>query len=75
MSNGERRSSNRAYLNAAVRRRPNLTVQTRAFVRRVVVTGGRAVGVEYDGPAGRKTVTAKKEVIVSGGAYNSPQVQ
>ncbi|XP_034244584.1 glucose dehydrogenase [FAD, quinone]-like isoform X2 [Thrips palmi] len=72
--NGERRSSNRAYLGAAVRKRPNLTVQTGAFVRRVVVSGGRAVGVEYDGPAGRKTVTATKEVVVSGGAYNSPQI-
>lgn len=74
MLNGERRSSNRAYLSPAVRKRPNLTVQTRAFVRRVIVSGGRAVGVEFDGPAGRKTVTAKKEVIVSAGAYNSPQV-
>ncbi|XP_034250391.1 glucose dehydrogenase [FAD, quinone]-like [Thrips palmi] len=74
MLNGERRSSNRAYLGPAVRKRPNLTVQTRAFVRRVVVSGGRAVGVEFDGPAGRKTVTAKKEVILSCGAYNSPQV-
>ncbi|MFG3437756.1 choline dehydrogenase [Nonomuraea sp. NPDC047897] len=65
---GRRLSAARAYLHP-VRRRPNLTVRTRALVSRVLFEGTRAVGVEYDGG----TVRAK-EVILCGGAINSPQL-
>lgn len=65
---GRRLSAARAYLHP-VRKRPNLTVKTRVFVSRVLFEGTRAVGVEYDGG----TVRAK-EVILSGGAINSPQL-
>ncbi|WP_433509597.1 choline dehydrogenase [Nonomuraea sp. CA-143628] len=65
---GRRLSAARAYLHPVLKR-PNLTVKTRAFVTRILFEGTRAVGVEYDGG----TVRAK-EVILSGGAINSPQL-
>ncbi|XP_052131105.1 glucose dehydrogenase [FAD, quinone]-like isoform X2 [Frankliniella occidentalis] len=77
-SNGERVSTNRAFLTPAVRKRPNLTVQTGATVRRVILSSGpgkpRAVAVEYDGPQGRKTVKLNKAAVLSAGSFNSPQV-
>ncbi|MGV9775020.1 choline dehydrogenase [Streptosporangium sp. NPDC003464] len=65
---GRRLSAARAYLHP-VRRRPNLEIRTRAFVTRILFEGGRAVGVECDG----RTVRAG-EVILCGGAINSPQL-
>jgi choline dehydrogenase len=61
-------SATSAYLKP-VRRRPNLEIRTRAFVNRLVVEGGRAVGVEIDG----RRIEAG-EVILAGGAINSPQL-
>ena len=57
-----------AYLHP-VRGRPNLAVRCRAFVSRVVFEGQRAVGVEVDGE-----VVRGGEVILCGGAINSPQL-
>ncbi|MDH2429234.1 choline dehydrogenase [Sphaerisporangium sp. TRM90804] len=65
---GRRLSAARAYLHP-VMRRPNLEVRTRAFVTRVLIEGRRAVGVEYNG----RTVRAG-EVILCGGAINTPQL-
>jgi choline dehydrogenase len=70
---GRRWSASQAYLRP-VRRRPNLTVRTRTFVNRVVVDGGRAVGVEVaKGRGGVERIEAD-EVILAGGAINSPQL-
>jgi choline dehydrogenase len=71
---GRRLSAARAYLHP-VMGRPNLEVQTRAFVSRIVTEGGRAVGVEYTrtGRLGSETARAG-EVILCGGAINSPQL-
>jgi choline dehydrogenase len=65
---GRRVSAARAYLHPAMRR-PNLEVRTRTFVERVVFDGTRAVGVQVDG----ETIRAG-EVILCGGAINSPQL-
>ncbi|GGO01078.1 choline dehydrogenase [Microbispora rosea subsp. aerata] len=65
---GRRLSAARAYLHP-VMKRPNLTVKTRAFVTKILFEGKRAVGVEFDG----KRVRAG-EVILCGGAINSPQL-
>ena len=62
-----------AYLRPA-RKRPNLTIRTHAHATRVLVENGRAVGVEFQSPRGRETARASGEVIVSGGAYGSPQL-
>jgi choline dehydrogenase len=72
VAQGRRVSSARAYLRPA-RGRPNLTIETGALVQRIVVRGGRAIGVQY--ARGRKVLTAiaNEEVILSAGAYGSPQ--
>jgi choline dehydrogenase len=68
--NGKRLSAARAYLHP-VMSRPNLTVETRAFATKILFEGGRAVGVEY-GRRGRKVRAG--EVLLCGGAINSPQL-
>jgi choline dehydrogenase len=70
---GRRSSSAAAYLRP-VRKRPNLTVVTNALASRVLFEGRRAVGVEYR--QGGQTMQARsaREVILSGGAINSPQL-
>ena len=66
---GRRVSAARSYLHPVLGR-PNLAVQCRRFVSRVVFEGTRAVGVEV---AGRGVIRAN-EVILCGGAINSPQL-
>jgi choline dehydrogenase len=69
---GRRWSASQAYLRP-VRGRSNLTVRTRTFVNRVVVDGGRAIGVEVAKGGGVERIEAD-EVILAGGAINSPQL-
>jgi choline dehydrogenase len=70
---GRRVSSSTAYLRPAMKR-PNLEVRTHALVHRVVIEGGRAVGIEYERDGQKHTVRARREVILSGGTYNSPHL-
>jgi choline dehydrogenase len=70
---GARWSTADAYLKPAVRRK-NLTLITEATATRVVVDGRRAVGVEYDKDGARQVVRAQREVILCGGAINTPQL-
>ena len=71
---GRRSSSARAYLRPA-RRRGNLTVETGAHATRVLMRGTTATGVEYVTDSGdRKLADASREVIVSTGAFNAPQL-
>src|SRR5262245_34664397 len=69
---GRRLSAARAYLHP-VMKRPNLEVKTRAFVTRIVFEGERAVGVEVV-ERGRARIARAREVILCGGAINSPQL-
>ncbi len=69
---GRRLSAARAYLHP-VRGRPNLTVRCRAMVTRVVLTGTRATGVEYT-VRGTPHRADAAEVILCGGAINTPQL-
>ncbi len=71
--NRRRWSSARAYLGPA-RNRQNLTIATGAHATRVVLENGRAVGVEYRTAEGLRRARARGEVIVSGGAFGSPQL-
>ena len=68
-----RNSAARAFLHPAMKR-PNLRVITKAQVLRVVFEGKRAVGVEYLHEGQRKILRAKAEVILSAGAFGSPQL-
>ena len=66
---GRRCSAATGYLRPA-EKRPNLKVEVNTLVTRVLFSGRRAVGVECNG----KALNANREVIVSGGAINSPQL-
>jgi choline dehydrogenase len=71
---GRRASTAVAYLRPAMARR-NLTVETSALTQRILFDGRCAVGVEYRKTGGAPLIArARKEVLVSGGAYNSPQL-
>ncbi len=70
---GRRSSTARAYLYPA-RARPNLQVRTGALVRRILIERGRAVGVEYLQLAQVHQVRVAREVLLSAGSYNSPQI-
>jgi choline dehydrogenase len=70
---GRRWSAADGYLRPALRR-PNLTVTTGAQVTRVLFDGTRAVGVAYRHGADEKIVRCAREVILSGGAVNSPHL-
>ena len=71
---GRRWSASKAYLKP-VRGRDNLTITTRAHVTRVLFEGTRAVGVEYVRWPGSKVERARAgEVILCGGAINTPQL-
>ena len=69
---GRRLSAARAYLHP-VSSRPNLEVRTRVSVDRIRFEGTRAVGVEYSRGPGSKKLVRAGEVILCGGAINSPQ--
>lgn len=75
--NGERCGTYRAYLQPAMERK-NLKVLTKSLVTKLIFDDNdktKVVGVEYESEKGfRCIVHAKKEVIVSGGTYNSPQL-
>ncbi len=70
---GRRVSAATAYLGPAKGRR-NLEVRTGVLVRRVVFEGRICVGVEIDAPGGPLIIRANREVILSGGSYNSPHL-
>jgi choline dehydrogenase len=69
---GRRLSSARAYLHPVMKRK-NLTVKTRAMVTKVIFEGKRAVGVEVV-IKGKKQIINGNEVILCGGAINTPQI-
>ncbi|KQB95894.1 choline dehydrogenase [Loktanella sp. 1ANDIMAR09] len=72
--NGRRCSAAVAYLNP-VKSRENLQIITHAQVEKVIIEGRRATGVTYTDRSGTvQTIKARKEIVLSGGAINSPQI-
>ena len=71
--NGMRCSAAVAYLHPAMQR-PNLTVMTEALAHKVIFEGDRAVGVEVGRGTEVEQVMAEREVVLSAGAYGSPQL-
>ena len=71
--NGLRSSAATGYLRPA-RRRANLRVVTRAHATRILFSGSRATGVEYLRGGVTALATARAEVLVAGGSFNSPQL-
>ncbi|WP_322415750.1 GMC family oxidoreductase [Mesorhizobium huakuii] len=71
--NGRRMSAARAFLRPAMKR-GNVRVETNALASRILFEGKRAVGVEYLQNGQTKTARAGREVILSAGSINSPQL-
>ncbi len=71
--NGERCSAAKAYLTPHLGR-DNLTVVTKAQACRIDLQGRRAIGVEYRHLGQTERALARREVLLSGGAYGSPQL-
>jgi choline dehydrogenase len=71
--NGRRWSTANAYLRPALKRR-NVRLETRAFARRILLEGTRAVGVEYQRSGQIRTARAAREVILAASSINSPKL-
>jgi len=72
--NGERWSAARAYLHPHMATRPNLAIECGARVLRILIEDGRAVGAQIHQGGEIRTFRAHREVIVSAGALQSPQI-
>jgi choline dehydrogenase-like flavoprotein len=70
---GRRWSTADAYLRPALKR-PNLTLLTEAAATKVIFDGRRAVGVEFEKNGTRQVVRARRDVVLCGGAINTPQL-
>ena len=70
---GRRLSAARAYLHPVMHRK-NLKVQCRALVTKLVIEEKKVTGVNFELPFGRKRTAMAKEVVLCGGAFNSPQL-
>ena len=73
IKNGERLSTARAFLKPAMVRK-NLEVKTRALVSKIDILGGRAVGVQFTVSGKPQAASARREIILSSGTINSPQI-
>jgi choline dehydrogenase len=71
--NGKRLSASSAYLHP-VMDRLNLTVRTNSFVTKILFEGKKAIGVEVDRGKGKTEQIFGKDIILSGGSINSPQL-
>ena len=71
---GERWSAARGYIHPFIGKRQNLRVATKAHATRILFEGKRAVGVEYLQGPNKKVFRARREVILSAGAFQSPQL-
>ena len=71
--NGRRASTARSYLGPD-KGRSNLHIETAALAQRILFEGRRATGIEYRQNGALRTVRARREILISSGAYNSPQL-
>ncbi|MGI9480808.1 MAG: GMC family oxidoreductase [Hyphomicrobiales bacterium] len=71
--NGIRCSTATGYLRPA-KSRPNLRIETNAHAARILLDGAKATGVEFSQNGEAKQAQAGREVILCGGAFNSPQI-
>ena len=70
---GERASVSKYYLNPA-KKRKNLNIFSEAFVEKIIFDGKKAVGIEVKIKNKIEKIYANKEIILSGGSINSPQL-
>lgn len=74
IDNGVRCSAAKAYLHSVKHKRDNLYCYARSFVTKIIIKNAKAIGIEYLYRGQIKRCYAKREVILSGGAINSPQL-
>ncbi len=72
--NGERCSAARGYLHPYMDKRPNLVVETSAMVLKILFEGKRAIGVRYQQNGQTHEIYCRREVLLSAGALQSPQI-
>jgi choline dehydrogenase-like flavoprotein len=72
--NGERWSAARAYIHPYIGKRPNLHVQCGARVSRILFEGKRAIGIDFIQGRQLRSYRARREIILSAGAIQSPQI-
>ena len=73
VGNGVRSSTSNAYIKPIIKR-PNLEIITGVLVERVILENKKATGVEYSVSGRKKTIKAKKEVLLCAGSIGSPQL-
>ena len=73
IANGKRQSASQTYLKGCLKRK-NLTIVTNTLVHRILIANQRAIGVELENRGSTQQVKANSEVILCGGAINSPQL-
>jgi choline dehydrogenase len=73
IANGRRMSTAHCYLDP-IRRRPNLGIETGALSERILLEGKRCIGVRYSVGDAVHEARAAREVVVSAGSFNSPQL-
>ncbi len=73
IKNGQRAGVRRCFIEPALNRQ-NLTVITEAHATKILIENKKAVGIQYQQDGQLKEARASKEVIISGGAFNSPQL-
>ena len=71
--NGERASATKYYLNPA-KKRKNLNIFSNSFVEKIIFDGKKAIGIEVKIKNELKKIYSEKEIILSGGSINSPQL-
>ncbi|MBT3904122.1 MAG: FAD-binding protein [Rhodospirillales bacterium] len=72
--NGRRWSAKNAFINPIRKQRQNLRIETRAFVKKVLIEDGKATGVIYEQHSQELTLKARCEVILAAGSVQSPQL-
>jgi len=73
IKNGERHSAAKAFLKPILQRK-NLTIKTNALVQRILIENDIAVGVEIVVNGKLEQIKVRKEIILCGGAFGSPQI-
>lgn len=73
IKNGERHSAAKAFLKPILQRK-NLTIKTNALVQRILIENDIAVGVEIVANGKLEQIKVRKEIILCGGAFGSPQI-
>ncbi|MBD3728185.1 MAG: GMC family oxidoreductase N-terminal domain-containing protein [Sphingomonadales bacterium] len=74
LRDGSRCGAARAYIEPVRASRPNLEVMTHTLAKRLVIEDGRAIAVEVERQGVPMTLRARREIVLSGGTYNSPQL-